>query len=299
MSFVRTALFVAVFAAVVSSTAVQHQHQHSKRATAFQADASIDVTAIAAAARTSLNRGRNVLAQYRATQGGSASAVKIQGDWLSLNGVSAFHFIADMDTDCDGYNCPGNPDGQPETNWGALDARVVPWIVIPQSFLDSHGSQLLLNALSAVICGNPAKMYYAIFGDSNGDSPEVAGEVSLMLAQTCFPNDGLSGSVGHGALDVTYIVWGTKVPTGVGQNTINITALKTLGDQQARALQTALGLGGAAPTSSDQCFEDGDCSGQYCCIFEDISNRCIAKSACVNFTCSSAATGSQGECALG
>ncbi|KZV84826.1 hypothetical protein EXIGLDRAFT_595406, partial [Exidia glandulosa HHB12029] len=67
-------------------------------------------------------------------------------------------------------------------------------------------------------------------------------EASLMLAQTCFPNDGLDGGRGHDQVDVTYIVWGTQIPSGVGDQTINIPALKQLGDQQARLLQSALGL---------------------------------------------------------
>lgn len=37
----------------------------------------------------------------------------------------------------------------------------------------------------------------------SGDTPEVIGEASILLAQTCFPNDSLGGNKGHSAVDVT------------------------------------------------------------------------------------------------
>lgn len=46
-------------------------------------------------------------------------------------------------------------------------------------------------------------MYYGIFGDSNGDSPEVIGEASWLMANTCFPTEDLNGGVGHTPADVT------------------------------------------------------------------------------------------------
>lgn len=90
------------------------------------------------------------------------------------------------------------------------------------------------------------------------------------MAQTCFPNDGLDGGTGHEVVDVEYIIFGTKVPSGVGDQTINIANLKTLGDQQAKLLQTALGLGGSGggttppPTKSDKCQSDDDCESFRC-----------------------------------
>jgi chitosanase len=47
------------------------------------------------------------------------------------------------------------------------------------------------------------KMYYAIFGDTNGDDPETIGEASWLLGTACFPNDGISGGKGHDQADVT------------------------------------------------------------------------------------------------
>ncbi|KAJ7148777.1 hypothetical protein C8R43DRAFT_1068876 [Mycena crocata] len=110
-------------------------------------------------------------------------------------------------------------------------------------------------------------MFYAILGDTkcvaifdlfkgiiliyeSGDGviTEVTGEASLFLAQTCFPNDGINGDSGHGEPDVAYIVFGDQVPDGVEDTTIDLDALKFLGDQQVRLLQEA--LSGAGPNAS-------------------------------------------------
>jgi len=302
----------------------------------FEADSSINVAGIYAAAVASAQKRSDVLASYAAEQGDPIN-VDILGDWLGLQGApSAYHWLADMDVDCDGvdYMCPNNPDGQDETNFGELDARQVPWYVIPNTFYVQQGIQP--NALGAVICNG--KMYYGIFGDSNGDTPEVIGEASLLMAQTCFPGDGLDGGTGHVPLDVVYICFPTEVPSGVGDVTIDIGALKTLGDQQVTLLQQALGLGSAgsspAPSSStkssghstsrshsstqasaptqtppppppsgggesgdgsDQCEGDDDCDGtEVCCVFALIGNICIAQNTCSNSQCS--ASGMIGSC---
>ncbi len=61
------------------------------------------------------------------------------------------------------YTSQGNGDGQKETNWGALDARSVPWYVLPDKFYKAN-KDIKPNALGAIICDD--KMYYGIFGDS-------------------------------------------------------------------------------------------------------------------------------------
>lgn len=59
------------------------------------------------------------------------------------------------------------------------------------------------NALSAVICdGN---VFYGVMGDTNGDVPEVIGEASFLMAETCFPKAGISGNNGHDSIDVLCI----------------------------------------------------------------------------------------------
>jgi len=76
----------------------------------------------------------------------------------------------------------------------------------------------------------------------SGDNPEVIGEASILMAQTCFPNEGLDGGKGHSRADVLYVLFGNQVPDGVGDKTIDIKTLKALGDQQAKKLAKALGL---------------------------------------------------------
>jgi chitosanase len=46
-------------------------------------------------------------------------------------------------------------------------------------------------------------MFYGIYGDTDGDNPEVIGEASWLMARTCFPNDDLNGNSGHEQADVT------------------------------------------------------------------------------------------------
>ncbi|KAJ7110713.1 fungal chitosanase of glycosyl hydrolase group 75-domain-containing protein [Mycena crocata] len=157
-------------------------------------------------------------------------------------GVVVFHFIADMDTDCDGpeMNCAGNTDGQPKTSFGTLDATSVPYFVLPLNFTESHTDILQPNALGAVICGG--KMFYGIYGDQCGDDPQVIGEASMLMGQTCFPDVPIDGGSGHTEPDVAYIVFGTQVPPGVGDSSIDVAALKEMGDAQVTLLQEALGI---------------------------------------------------------
>ncbi|KAK7442210.1 hypothetical protein VKT23_016181 [Stygiomarasmius scandens] len=55
----------------------------------------------------------------------------------------------------------------------------------------------------------------------------------------------LGGDKGHSILDVAYIVFGNAVPSGVDEksSTIDLDALKQLGDKTVRVFQEALGLG--------------------------------------------------------
>ncbi len=64
----------------------------------FAADPSINVDGIYAAALASNNysRASNPTSPERKT------FTNIYGDWQNFSNVSAFHFIADMDVDCDG-----------------------------------------------------------------------------------------------------------------------------------------------------------------------------------------------------
>ena len=45
----------------------------------------------------------------------------------------------------------GNQDGQPQTNFGALAAYQVPWIVLPDDFATTYSKDLPGNNVAAVI----------------------------------------------------------------------------------------------------------------------------------------------------
>ncbi|KAJ7621017.1 fungal chitosanase of glycosyl hydrolase group 75-domain-containing protein [Roridomyces roridus] len=205
---------------------------------AFAADPSINIAGIYAAAQAA---GSNDLATYP-LEPSHRITTTIFGDWLNLPGVAAFHFIADMNIDCDGPEdkCKGNRDGQSMTSFGALDATKVPYFVLPDRFTQQNKDILKPNALGAIICNG--QMFYGIYGDQNADSPQIIGEASILIGQTCFPEDNISGSNGHAENDIAYIVFGTQVPSGVEENTIDISALKALGDSQVNLLQAALQL---------------------------------------------------------
>ncbi|OJJ03264.1 hypothetical protein ASPVEDRAFT_63056 [Aspergillus versicolor CBS 583.65] len=171
----------------------------------FAASKAINVPALLAA--SDMVKTVPARASYPLSLKGSKDTSTIHSDWASFQDGAAFVFKADMDVDCDGidYKCSGNADGQAVTNWGALSAFEVPYIVIPQAFLEANPGAIPGNNVAAVICNN--KMFYAILGDTNGNNPQVTGEASLLLARSCFPKDNLSGDSGHEEMDVTYILY--------------------------------------------------------------------------------------------
>ncbi|KZV86945.1 Chitosanase-domain-containing protein [Exidia glandulosa HHB12029] len=207
---------------------------------AFQADSSIDADRLHGYVKAAAYGREDVLATYPTCNDcDSASDVDISGKLKKIPGFEdVLMFMADMDVDCDGvaWQCPGNMDGQPETSFGHMNASQAPWYVIPEDFISKGDVQA--NALGAVICND--KMFYGIFADSNGDSPQVIGEASLVLAQACFPDDGMSGANGHPIPDVAYIVFPHDAPQGVGDETLDYSALKQLGDQKLKDLVNAL-----------------------------------------------------------
>jgi chitosanase len=95
-------------------------------------------------------------------------------------------------------NDRNNPDGQAVTTYGNLSAYNVPYVVVPDSYV--RRKHIPQNAISAVICNG--QMYYAIMGDTNGNTPQVIGEASWLLGQTCFPNEALDGANAHSKTDV-------------------------------------------------------------------------------------------------
>lgn len=241
--------------AAVSAAEAMNKADGGPAASEFEADANIPAAKLAAAA---LKLKKSTFS-YPISQG-SKTISKIYTDWNTGKNGSAIVFTADMDVDCDGidYKCQGNPDGQKETDLGALAAYEVPYIVIPQKYVNTVMSALPGNNVVAVICDG--KMFYGIFGDTNGDSPEVIGEASWRFAQTCFPNGKITGNNGHGQADVTYIVYTGKdavLPkSALTTNYVtSFTVLKQMGDDFTNALVKSVGLSsgssGSSPASAE------------------------------------------------
>ncbi|PWY75357.1 hypothetical protein BO70DRAFT_95044 [Aspergillus heteromorphus CBS 117.55] len=213
-----------------------------------------------AAARASIVPPKAV---YPVSRESGAPLSTIHSDWVRFNQGAALSWVADMDVDCDGkdWKCTvresfatesqppltgqANGDGQPQTNWGALAAYEVPWIVIPDQFLVANTNLLPGNNVAAVICNG--KMFYGILGDSNGDNPQITGEASWVMARTCFPDEGLSGGKGHTAADVTYIVFtgnnAVLPPSALNRNYLtNFGTLRAMGDKLVGDLVSNLKL---------------------------------------------------------
>ncbi|KAJ5776207.1 uncharacterized protein N7511_001218 [Penicillium nucicola] len=263
----------------------------------FAAAATVPVAALQTAAAKASTAAQS--ATYPINGDSGAKKVTIHSDWSNFSEGAAFVWVADMDVDCDGidYNCKGNPDGQAETNFGALAAYEVPFIVIPDTFGTKYASVLPGNNIGAVICNG--KMFYGIYGDTDGDSPQVIGEASWLMARTCFPNDDLNGNAGHGAADVTYILFTGKdavLPSSaLGKNYItNFTTLRSMGDKLISALAKNLNLsGGTTPTTtsttttttttSGSCSWAGHCAGASCSDENDCSDDLV----CTNGKCAS------------
>jgi len=211
----------------------------------FKASAGLPAAKLAAAAK----KAKKVGQKYQISQG-SKTWSTIYTDWAGFGSGSAYVWTADMDIDCDGidFKCKGNGDGQAQTDYGALAAFEVPWIVIPQSFVSQYIKDLPGNNIAAVICNG--NMFYGIFGDSNGDSPEVIGEASWRMGTACFPDGNISGANGHAGVDVTYIAFSGKdaVLPSADMTTNYITqfsTLKSMGDKLVTDLSSHLGLSSA------------------------------------------------------
>ncbi|KAJ5513243.1 Fungal chitosanase [Penicillium fimorum] len=262
----------------------------------FAAGSSIPVAALKSAAAKATTAAKK--ATYPINSDSGATKVTIHSDWSNFSEGAAFVWTADMDVDCDGldYECVGNPDGQPQTNFGALAAYEVPFIVIPDTFAGAYETALEGNNIGAVICDG--KMFYGIFGDTDGDDPEVIGEASWLMARTCFPDDDLNGNSGHGDADVTYILFtgsDSILPSSaLTKNYItNFTTLRSMGDKLMTALAKNLNLsgGGGSTTTTlkttttssttptgGSCSWAGHCAGASCSDENDCSDELVCKS---------------------
>ncbi|KAJ7697243.1 fungal chitosanase of glycosyl hydrolase group 75-domain-containing protein, partial [Mycena rosella] len=205
-------------------------------AVAFRADPAASIEGILIAAQASQQKS---LGSFPSSTDASKS-MDILGDWLNLDGVSAFFFLAGMNGECgEVVSDPASVSGDvPGHSLGHLDTAQVPYFVLPETFVHQYADIIEPNAVGAIVCNG--QMLYGILGDTNAATPEVIGEGSLLLAKTCFLKERLNGRAGHTALDVLYIVFGTRVLPGDEGQTIDIGALKQAGDEQVGVLQSTL-----------------------------------------------------------
>ncbi|KAF3483974.1 chitosanase [Arthroderma uncinatum] len=143
---------------------------------------------------------------------------------IYITGSSNAMGLADMDVDCDGANrskgdCANDPSGQGQTSFKDevakygiedLDSNKHSYVVLgnegksPRYLPSASGVESL--SVVAVVCNN--KLFYGVWGDTNGGTD--TGEVSISLAQACFPNEHLNGNKGHEGHDVLYVAFKGK-----------------------------------------------------------------------------------------
>ncbi|KAM5433474.1 hypothetical protein MferCBS31731_007111 [Microsporum ferrugineum] len=129
--------------------------------------------------------------------------------------------LGDADVDCDGANrskgdCANDLTGQGQTTFkdelasygiDDLDSNLHSYVVFGNegkkpSYLPSDSGIEPLSVI-AVVCNN--RLFYGIWGDTNGNTD--TGEVSISLAQACFPENHLTGNNGHEAHDVLFVAF--------------------------------------------------------------------------------------------
>ncbi|KKK15912.1 hypothetical protein P175DRAFT_0498400 [Aspergillus ochraceoroseus IBT 24754] len=247
--------YILITALLFSLTEAKGKAIKTVDASSFAASTTVPVQALQSAAAKANTIPS--LAVYPVSVGENPVQSTIYSDWTRFQTGSAIFWVADMDVDCDGleYGCEGNPDGQPLTNWGALDAYQVPFIVIPDKFLVANPDLLPGNNVAAIICNN--KIFYAILGDSNHNDPQVTGEASWLLARTCFPDEKLNGNKGHTTSDVTYIVFtgqNAVLPdTALNANYItDFGKLREMGDTLVSGLVSELEISSTIPGSGPE-----------------------------------------------
>ncbi|ODA82632.1 hypothetical protein RJ55_01140 [Drechmeria coniospora] len=221
--------------------------------------------------------------------------------------------LADMDIDCDGvqngpaddHRCRSSADIQAITAFAEtvrrygtgqpdLDPNAHAYVVLGNDGTKpgwktfdprNHGIEPL--SVVAVVCKD--KLFFAVWGDTNGDDgPQaVVGEASIALATACF-GQAMNGNAGHGDADVLYIAFRghEAVPgaDGAKWNAQNFdefeSSIADLGDR----LVTRIGDGGAnqstcepSPTPAGRCSWEGHCAGAFCNSEHDCSDDLICE----------------------
>ncbi|GJN81804.1 glycoside hydrolase family 75 [Purpureocillium lilacinum] len=214
--------------------------------------------------------------------------------------------LVNMDIDCDGAlgegdgSCDSSGDTQPQTTFQEtvagynkgikdLNAYIHSFVVLgndgsKNGYIEFKPEQYGIEPLStvAVVCGD--KMFYGVWGDTNGDDgPPLIGEVSDSLGRACY-GSAVNGNAAHDENDVLYIAFtGSDAVPGANGAKWNAksfsefeSSLGSLGDKLVQRI--AGGGGGGSPGDppasdcsweghclGDKCSKDGDCDGELVC----------------------------------
>ncbi|KAK5989212.1 Endo-chitosanase [Cladobotryum mycophilum] len=191
----------------------------------------------------------------KALSGKSSTGAVFCGDIPNALFLKSNNGYDNMDIDCDGADdkagdCSNDPSGYGETSFKDtvqsygipdLNANIHPYIVFnePPFFNpEAHGMHPL--SVMAVVCNN--QVWYGIWGDTNQEP--TTGEAAISLGKLCFPNEHLSGDLGHGPKDVLFLGFtGTQAVPGKNgakwnaKNTSEFEAsIKALGDKLVASL---------------------------------------------------------------
>ncbi|PNP45152.1 hypothetical protein TGAMA5MH_03203 [Trichoderma gamsii] len=261
---------------------------------------------------------KNILKGGFYSQEGDSKNFSYCGDHLNDYGIMYLQGtggnLVNMDIDCDGAlgtgdgSCDSSQDTQGETAFKDtitsykagvkdLNAYIHSYVVLgnegsKSGYVTFEPESVGVDPLSlvAVVCGN--KMFYGVWGDTNGDDgPPLVGEVSDALGRACY-GSAVNGNAAHDANDVLYIAFtgASAVPGAKGAKwsassfTDFEASLGALGDSLVARIGSS---GGSTPPpasstkpsgSQPTCSWSGHCAGAQCSSDDDCSDDLVCKS---------------------
>ncbi|KAH8128207.1 hypothetical protein ACSS6W_010988 [Trichoderma asperelloides] len=261
---------------------------------------------------------KNILKGGFYSQEGDSKNFSYCGDHLKDYGIMYLQGtngnLVNMDIDCDGAlgtgdgSCDSSQDTKDETAFKDtitsykagikdLNAYIHSYVVLgnegsKSGYVTFEPESVGVDPLSvvAVVCGN--KMFYGVWGDTNGDDgPPLVGEVSDALGRACYGN-AVNGNAAHDANDVLYIAFtgASAVPGAKGADWSASSfdqfeaSLGALGDSLVARIGSS---GGSTPPpasstkpsgSQPTCSWSGHCAGAKCSSDDDCSDDLVCKS---------------------
>ncbi|KAJ6781651.1 hypothetical protein PWT90_01401 [Aphanocladium album] len=234
------------------------------------------------------------------------------GDHLSDYGIMYLQGkngqLVNMDIDCDGAlgdgdgSCDSSTDTQGQTTFQGdvegygkgikdLNAYIHSFVVLgndgsKNGYVTFKPEQYGVEPLSlvAVVCGD--KMFYGVWGDTNGDDgPPLVGEVSDSLGRACYGN-AVNGNQAHDDNDILYIAFtGSDAVPGANGAKWNAnsfssfeSSLGSLGDRLVQRIGGGGGSNPGNPGNPPSCSWQGHCLGAKCSSDDDCDGNLQCKS---------------------